>query len=128
MIVVACLPAAIAAVTAKDVTVGLAFAGVWLFGATAWYGVGYGVCQSLVEPRMRATLTSILLLLTTLIGFGVGPLLSGLISDAMAPTVGVRSIAYGMVGTNLLTLWAALHFLLASRPLKADLAKANSAG
>jgi len=128
IIVTACLPAAIATVTAGSAALGLAFAGVWMFGATAWYGIGYGVCQSLVEPRMRATLTSILLLLTTLIGFGLGPMLSGYISDVMAPTVGERSIGYGMVGTNLLTVWSALHFLLASRSLKVDLAKAGRAG
>jgi MFS family permease len=126
MIVLTCLPAAYGAVTAQDVVVGLAFAGFWLFAATSWYGIGYGVCQSLVEPRMRATLSSILLLLTTLIGFGIGPLLSGLISDAMAPSVGARSIGYGMVGTNLLTVWSAAHFILASRSLKSDLRRAAS--
>jgi MFS family permease len=128
IIVAACLPAAIATVMATNAAVGLGFAGIWLFGATAWYGIGYGVCQSLVEPRMRATLTSILLLLTTLVGFGLGPLLTGLISDALAPAVGVRSIGYGMVGTNFLTLWAALHFLLASRSLKANLARTSRTG
>ncbi len=65
---------------------------------TSWYGASYAVCQSLVMPRMRATLSAIMLLLTTLLGFGVGPLITGGISDLTAPYVGVMSVGYGMVG------------------------------
>jgi len=117
----ACLPMAIAAVTAGDPLIGLIFTGIWMAVATGWYGAGYGVCQALVRPRMRATLNSILLLLTTLLGFGLGPFLTGAISDGLAPSMGVRSIGYGMVATNLLAVWAGVHFLLAGRRLKRDL-------
>ena len=94
---------------------GLFFTGVWMVAATAWFGAGYGVCQALVQPRMRATLNAILLLLTTVLGFGMGPLLTGMISDWLAPTVGIRSVGYGMAATNLLAVWAGVHFLLAAR-------------
>ncbi len=117
----ACLPTALAAVTAADPNVALAFTGLWMVAGISWFGASYGVSQSLVQPRMRATLSSILLLLTTLLGFGVGPLITGSISDAVAPMVGVRSVAYGMVGANLLALWGGVHFLLASRSLRHDL-------
>jgi MFS family permease len=118
----ACLPMAIAAVSAGDPLIGLVFTGVWMAVATGWYGAGYGVCQALVRPRMRATLNSILLLLTTLLGFGLGPFLTGAISDWLAPSMGVRSIGYGMIATNLLAVWAGIHFLLAGRSLGHDLA------
>lgn len=124
----ACLPAAIAAVSAGDPLVGLIFTGLWMAVATGWYGAGYGVCQALVHPRMRATLNSILLLLTTLLGFGLGPFLTGTISDWLAPSLGAHSIGYGMVTTNLLAVWAGIHFLLAGRKLQSDLAVAAGMG
>jgi MFS family permease len=121
MLAFACFPLALGAVGIRDTLPALVFTGIWMVGGTAWYGAAYGACQSLVQPRMRATMASILLLLTTLLGFGVGPLLTGAISDHFAPTVGVMSVGYGMVGANLLALWGGVHFLLASRNLRRDL-------
>jgi MFS family permease len=119
----ACLPAAIAAVTSPDPVVALAFTGLWMVAGISWFGASYAACQSLVPPRMRATLSAILLLLTTLLGFGFGPLITGRISDLMAPSVGSRSVAYGMVGANLLAVWGGVHFMLAAKRLRPDLAK-----
>ena len=121
MLAFACFPLAFAAVAIRDPLTALVFTGIWMVGGTAWYGAAYGACQSLVQPRMRATMAAILLLLTTLLGFGVGPLLTGKISDHFAPSVGVISVGYGMVGANLLALWGGLHFLLAARSLRRDL-------
>lgn len=121
------LPASFLAVTAPTALGGLIWTGVWMFAASAWYGVGYGVAQSLVAPRMRATLMAMLLILANMVGYGLGPVVAGAISDFMAPTAGDRSIAYGMVGTNILAAWAALHFFLAARSLRADLARAAAA-
>ena len=121
MLAFACFPLAFAAVAIRDPLIALVFTGFWMVGGTAWYGAAYGAAQTLVQPRMRATMAAILLLLTTLLGFGVGPLLTGTISDYFAPTVGVMSVGYGMVGANLLALWGGVHFLLASRNLRRDL-------
>jgi len=121
MLAFACFPLALAAVGIRDQLTALFFTGLWMVGGTAWYGAAYAACQTLVQPRMRATISAILLLLTTLLGFGVGPLLTGTISDYFAPSVGVMSVGYGMAGANLLALWGGVHFLLASRSLRRDL-------
>ena len=121
MLAFACFPLAFAAVGIRDSLTALVFTGFWMVAGTAWYGAAYAACQTLVHPRMRATMAAILLLLTTLLGFGVGPLLTGTISDYFAPSVGVMSVGYGMVGANLLALWGGIHFLLASRSLRRDL-------
>jgi MFS family permease len=117
----ACLPLAVTAVSVGNPLVALIFTGMWMVGGTAWYGAAYAACQSLVQPRMRATISAILLLLTTMLGFGVGPLLTGTISDHFAPSVGVMSVGYGMAGANLLALWGGVHFMLAGRKLRRDL-------
>lgn len=48
------------------------------------YGPMFSVFQSVVQPRTRATAVAIYLLLTNLIGLGVGPLLVGILSDNLA--------------------------------------------
>jgi MFS family permease len=121
MLGLSCLPMAVAAILVGDPLTSLVLTGIWMVGGTAWYGAAYAVCQSLVHPRMRATVSAILLLLTTLLGFGVGPLLTGLISDALASSVGARSVGYGMAAVNLLAFWGGIHFVLAARNLRHDL-------
>jgi predicted MFS family arabinose efflux permease len=118
----ACFPLALAAVGIRDPLIALIFTGIWMVAGTAWYGAAYGVCQTLVRPRMRATMAAILLLLTTLLGFGIGPLITGRVSDYLAPSVGAMSVGYGMVAANLLALWGGVHFMLAGRNLRRDLA------
>lgn len=121
MLAFSCLPMAVAAVLIDDPISSLFFTGVWMVGGTAWYGASYAVCQSLVHPRMRATISAILLLLTTLLGFGAGPLLTGMLSDLLSASVGPRSVGYGMAIANLLAFWGGIHFLLAARHLRHDL-------
>jgi MFS family permease len=117
----ACFPLAAGAVWVRDPLIALCITGLWMMCGTSWFGASYAVCQSLVMPRMRATLSAIMLLLTTLLGFGVGPLITGTISDLTAPYVGVISVGYGMAGANLLAIWGGLHFFLAARNLRRDL-------
>jgi MFS family permease len=121
MLGLSCLPLAVTAVLVDSPFTALVLTGFWMVGGTAWYGASYAVCQSLVHPRMRATVSAILLLLTTLLGFGAGPLLTGLISDALASSVGARSVGYGMATANLLAFWGGIHFILAARHLRRDL-------
>lgn len=117
----ACFPLAFGAIVTPEPVIALAITGLWMMCGTSWFGASYAVCQSLVRPRMRATLSAMMLLLTTLLGFGIGPLITGHLSDLLAPTVGVRSVGYGMVIANLLAIWGGLHFFLAARNLRHDL-------
>jgi MFS family permease len=117
----ACFPLAFGAVAVRHPVIALCITGLWMMCGISWFGASYAVCQSLVMPRMRATLSAIMLLLTTLLGFGVGPLITGTISDMTAPSVGVMSVGYGMVAANLLAIWGGLHFFLAARNLRCDL-------
>jgi MFS family permease len=117
----ACFPLAVGAVTTPDPLIALAFTGIWMMCGTSWFGASYAVCQSLVMPRMRATLSAVMLLLTTLLGFGVGPLITGRISDMFAASAGAMSVGYGMAGANLLAIWGGLHFFLAARNFRHDL-------
>jgi MFS family permease len=53
-----------------------------------WYGPVYAAVQGMVQPRTRATAVAVLLFVVNLIGLGLGPLLVGLLSDALAVSMG----------------------------------------
>ena len=90
-----------------------------------YLGTSIATSHGLVGLRMRATASAILFLILNIIGLGLGPWLVGVLSDYLAPTLGVDSLRYAMVYiTPIAMLWSATHFYLASKTLRADLAAA----
>lgn len=117
-------------------------------GAVTHYfylGCMYATNQGIVQPRLRATATAVLLFIVNLLGYGLGPPVIGALSDflmntqladagltkaacegvaaaanatcASASEFGLRwAIFIGLFGY----LWAAVHFLLAWRTLRRD--------
>jgi MFS family permease len=53
--------------------------------------------QTLVQPRMRGMSYAILLLFYNLIGLGLGPLVTGALSDALRPILGQESLRYALL-------------------------------
>jgi predicted MFS family arabinose efflux permease len=94
-----------------------------LLGAM-WYGPLFGVVQNLVEPRMRAMATAVMLLVVNLIGLGGGPTLAGQLSTHFAaahgPAEGLRLALLSFLAAQLL---AALVMGAAALTIRADLAK-----
>ena len=77
--------------------------------------------QAISPLRMRSVATSLLLLVQTLIGQGIGPWLAGFISDQFRPSMGVNSLRYSLVIVGLVNIWAAMHYFIGARSLRADL-------
>lgn len=115
-------PALVGMLLVQSVTLMFAFFAGWAILSSIWYGPAYGMTQSLVPARQRATLASVLYLLTNLIGVGLGPQLVGLFSDLLAPHFGIRSLAYGMALMAAGHLWAMLLFFRAGRTVERELA------
>ena len=118
----------------------------------SYLGPSFGVMHNMVTPRMRATATALLFLVINLIGLGLGPTLTGMASDfyashhfvggAFAATCpGGRAIAgaavevgkacreasafgvrWAIVTCAFAYLWAALHYWLAAKQMRRDLA------
>jgi MFS family permease len=101
------------------------------------------VTQSVAEPPMRATASALLLLLLTLLGFGLGPPLvgaladyftagrlaeAGLTSEACMATpslgpcaaAGAHGLRYALMGSLIFLVIAAVNFLLAGRTIVRD--------
>ena len=73
---------------------------------------------------MRAMASAILLFVLNLIGLGLGPMLTGYMSDLLEPSYGVDSLRYAMSITLLVNFWCAFHYWKATRTIKADFDKA----
>ena len=101
--------------------------------AAVFFGPSFAMTQALAALRMRSVATSVLLFVQTLIGFGIGPLATGAISDWLAPAgmslpllgivgQGVDSLRWGIVIVGLVNVWSAYHYFRGARFLLADLA------
>lgn len=84
-------------------------------------GPTYALMQRLVPDGMRATALAVLLLLTTLIGHGIGSQVVGILSDLLAPEFGRHSLRYAMLLMSLLALWSAASFWRVGDTVSADL-------
>ena len=91
--------------------------------SAAWFGPTFALTQGLAEPRMRATAAAILVFIVNLIGLGLGPLGVGMVSDALRPSMGAAALRYALLVIGAGNLWAAAHFLAASRTIRADLVR-----
>jgi len=78
----------------------------------------------LVGVRMRAMASAVLFFVLNLIGLGLGPMLTGFVSDALTPAFGTNALRYAMALTVLVNLWCALHYYLSSRTIKQDIENA----
>jgi MFS family permease len=122
--------------------------------AMVYYGPSIGMLQNLTPPSMRASTSAVFAMLMALVGTGLGPTLVGFASDRFAaiafagsyslqcapgvaaanPAVASACAAAALTGLReALTLcvlsfvWAALHYLLASRGLREELRMARAA-
>ncbi len=79
--------------------------------------------QGLVTLRMRAVAAAVLLFILNIIGLGLGPQVTGLLSDLLRPRLGDESLRWSLLICSLVNVWAAWHYYVAGKHLKADLEK-----
>jgi hypothetical protein len=87
-----------------------------------YYGPIVAVPQSLVAPRMRALTSAVTLLVFNLFGLGLGPLVVGMLSDALAPMLALpeTSLRYALAASLLFSALGGLLVLAASRHYRAE--------
>jgi MFS family permease len=76
---------------------------------------GYAMSMNVSAPHLRGSTTAILQVLSNLIGFGIGPLVGGVLSDLLRPQFGDDSLRYALGIYVFLILWAVAHLLRASK-------------
>jgi len=97
-----------------------AMLGAFFAGPTA------ALSQALTPPHMRATSAALLLMISNLIGLGLGPLGIGLLSDALSDTFGDESLRYALGVAPLAALWSAFHYFRAGRTLDKGIRRAEA--
>ena len=73
---------------------------------------------------MRAMASAILLFVLNLIGLGLGPMVTGFMSDYLEPRYGDDSLRVAMSITVLVNLWCATHYYLATKTIRTDFERA----
>jgi predicted MFS family arabinose efflux permease len=119
-------PAYILAVTRADATSAVVLLGIATLFQYTYLGPTLGVFQNMMHPRMRATSSAFNNMLYTLIGNGLGPVLVGVLSDRFGPADPASSkpgegLMLAMAVASVGYLWAAIHYLLATRTLRGEL-------
>ena len=83
----------------------------------------HAIMQGLVRPRMRAVMSALALFTMNLVGFGLGPILVGQLSDHFG---GGAEIRYALVALIVFVAWASVHYVLGARTYLRDLEAKNA--
>ena len=84
----------------------------------------FAVAQGLADVRMRAMAAALLLLITNLIGGGIGPQAVGIMSDYLAAGYHQDSLRYALLAVSLVFgLWSSLHYFLAGKTIRREFRK-----
>jgi MFS family permease len=71
------------------------------FFAVWWVAPSYNLVTQLVPPGRRGTAMALQTIVSTLLGVGIGPLITGLFSDMLLPLFGHESLRYALLLVNL---------------------------
>lgn len=85
-----------------------------------WLGPVISAMQHLVQPNMRATASAVFLFINNLIGIGLGTVVIGALSDALAARFGDDSLRYSILAGTALYIVAAVLFLTVAKRLEQD--------
>lgn len=104
---------------------------VWLagFGLASFLtlihqGPIYAAAVNVSRVRARAVATALLIFCASLLGQAVGPLIVGVLNDALAPSFGAVSIRYSLLIIAVTPVFAGIFFWLAARSYASDMERA----
>ena len=112
------LPFSYVAYTTGITTLAIAMIAVATLLNHTYSALTHAIMQSLVRPRMRAVMSAIALFAMNLVGFGLGPILVGRLSDYFG---GGTEIRHALVALIVFVAWAAIHYVLGARTYLRDL-------
>lgn len=111
---IACAPAYVAFLLGESSPVWMAGLGIVFALQAAYQGPTFAAVISMVPTRMRAVSVAIVVLFTGLVGQIFGPLVVGMLNDALGPTYGEEAIRYSLLVVAGCTLLGGLCFFIAS--------------
>ncbi|QHV99390.1 spinster family MFS transporter [Spirosoma endbachense] len=115
------IPCATGALFLQNTTFALVCLGLTAALQSLYLGPSIAVSHSLVPSSMRSLTSAILFFVLNLVGLGFGPLTVGMVSDWLAPSLGVESLRWAMSIVIMISFGSTTLFLIAARKLTADL-------
>lgn len=115
--------------TLGSIQVPYAMVFVMLFGFFAsWFAtLSYSAISQMVTASERSVAAALLNLFMTLLGVGIGPLVTGMLSDFFSQTHGQEGLRWALTGVVCMFLLTVVFFTLAIRPYKARLQQLQAA-
>jgi predicted MFS family arabinose efflux permease len=125
------VPVSLAAYMAPSFAIMVGLQVVGLLCTNAYLISLYTTAQGVVQPRMRATATALVIMVVNTIGYGLGPPVVGAMSDFLKDHVvalglsdpahaAAQGLRYALMCGAVVNLWAAAHYLIGSTKLKKD--------
>ncbi len=102
-----------------DIAIGLTFLACLVI--SSGLGPGFSAIQSLAKPNMRATAASIVLLVSAIIGQGLGPTMIGVMSDYLTISSGENSLRIALMISCVAFGWSAFHYIWGARKFRQQL-------
>jgi MFS family permease len=119
------IPVSLAVYLVDDTRVSMAFGVVQMVLLNIWFAPIVATAQMLVPSQMRAFTSAMLVLIVNILGLSLGPLLTGMISDALQPTLGAQSLRYAILASQVMSVVAALCFFRSGQHLVRELEGAS---
>jgi predicted MFS family arabinose efflux permease len=119
----AVIPLALLQYFLPDVRLSLAFGFLTTLSAVLFLSPVNAAAQSMVPSTMRGTTAAVLLIVPMIVGTGIGPVVTGVISDTLAHRygLGAESLRLALASWTLLLIPSAIAYWLASRHLEQDI-------
>lgn len=81
-----------------------------MFVFTFFLGPSLALIQTYAPVEMRSLIAALKMLCLNLVGLSLGPLIVGLISDMLDPTMGSMGLAIALSCLPIFSIWSAFHF------------------
>jgi MFS family permease len=89
-----------------------------------WVAPAYSLVQSLAGPRLRAIAAAVFMMTVNVVGMGLGPFLTGALSDHFASAWGDQALAVSLCVVTLIGGLGVFPLLRATKTVTADVARA----
>jgi MFS family permease len=119
--IVSSIPFVIGTLFSQDTFLSLLCLGIVNFLYSIYLGPAIAVAHLLVPASLRALTSAVLFLVLNLIGLGFGPLVVGIISDFLAPTLGNESLRWAISCIVVVGAAASVLFFTAARKMTVEM-------
>jgi hypothetical protein len=122
------IPVSLATYLAGDAVVSMVFGTLQALLLFIYTASTVATAQMLVPPQMRAFTSAMLVLIVNILGLSLGPLVTGMVSDALQPAFGTQSLRYAISFSVGMEVVAAVCFFCSARYLVRELKGAAAEG